>query len=81
MRIDRVQERVARKAIGSAGKIRAGRIVRASVTTDFVVAAIAEVGIVNAELGVVKDIEGFGAEFYLTAFADGEVLQDRHVKI
>ena len=58
-----------------------GGIIWPSVTTYRVAAGIAEVGIVDAKLCMVEQIEGFGAKFEVAAFAYFELLQHGHIKV
>jgi len=70
MRIHGMQEGTALEATGVTG-----RIVRATVAGNGVAACVALVGIVYAELGVVENVEGFGAKLEIAALGDFEVLQ------
>jgi hypothetical protein len=58
MGIDRMQKRVPRQAT-----LITGRIVWPAVATDGVAAGIAEVGIVNAKLCMVEQIEGLTCSY------------------
>ena len=82
VRVDRMQERCAGQAIRAALGLESSGVQRARVAVDDVVAGAAWiVGIVDAELGVVEDVEGFGAELRVNAFVQFEVLHQRHVEI
>jgi hypothetical protein len=58
-----------------------GRIVWSTVTAYGVAAGIAEVGIVDAKLCMVEQIEGLNAKFKIAAFGYFEVLQRCHIKV
>jgi len=76
MGIHGMQEGVA----GKATRI-AGRVVRASVAGYRVTAGVAFVRIVDAELGVIENVERFHAELEIAAFRDFEVLQEGNIEV
>ncbi len=79
--IDRMQERVTGETILAPWKVRSGRIVRSTITTDRVTSRVTSIWIVEAELRMVEDIKGFQAKFDFAAFMNREVLKQGHVKI
>src|SRR5580658_1371553 len=76
MRIDGMQEGAALEATGVAGGI-----IQSAVAGDGVAARIALVRIVNAELGVIENVEGFRAKLEVAALGDFEVLQESNIKV
>ena len=65
VRIDRMQEGVASETTGSSRGIEVGL---SAVAVDDIVAGVARIrGIGNAELGVIEDVEGFGAKLDVEA--------------
>ena len=76
MGVHGMQEGTALKATGIAGGI-----VRAPVAGNGVAAGVALVRIVNAELGVVENVERFGAKLEIAALGDFEVLQESDIKV
>ena len=75
MRIERVQERSPGDAIGPT-TFKPGGIDGAGIATDDVVSTAARIiGIVDPELSVIKNIEGFGAELKLAGLSNLEMLQ------
>jgi hypothetical protein len=82
MRIDRVQEAGARNAICSAFSYKPRRILRATITTDYVIACTSGiVRVVDSILRVIENIESLRAEFQIAGFTRLEMLQERQVKI
>ena len=76
MRIDRMQERRAGQAVRAACCLESRRVQRTRVAADHVVAGAARVvRIINAELRVVEEVEGFRAELGVDAFPHLEVLE------
>src|SRR5260221_2568319 len=81
MRIQRVQKGSSRDAIGSVTLEPRG-IHGAGVTTDDVISTAARViGIVNPELGVIKNIDGLGTELKIAGLPYLEILQQWHVEV
>src|SRR5580698_8943585 len=79
MRVHRMQEGVSGEAAGGSCGVEFGL---ASVTVDDVIAGIARMaGIGNAELGVIEDVEGFGAKLDIQALRGLEVLEQRDVEV
>ena len=76
MRVNRMQEGIASETTW----VTSG-IVRTAVARDRVAAGVALVGIVDAELSVVENIERFGAKLKIAAFCDFEMLQESDVKV
>jgi len=60
---------------------KSGTVVGATIATDDIISAVAQVGIKNTELSVVEDIECFCAELKGTAFRHFEVFQQAYIKI
>ena len=81
VRIDGVQEGVAGEAIHAARSECAGGIVRAAVTADRVAAGVAEVRIVDTELGVIEDVEGLRPKLQCAVFVNHEKLQQGHIEV
>jgi hypothetical protein len=76
MRIHGVQEGIP----GEATRVSRG-VVQRAVARDRVAAGVALVGIVDAELSVVENIEGLGAKLKIAAFRDFEMFQESDVKV
>jgi len=94
MRVDRMQERTAGRAIDQlrlgtgapryqrvASDRSVGGSIPAAVTIDGIVGRIPNVRIEDSELGVIENVEAFEPEFDVTALGHLEVLQQRHIKI
>jgi hypothetical protein len=79
--IHRVEKRVAGETIRSPWEVSSRRIVRTTVTTYAVVTGVPEVGIIDAELSVIENVESLCTELHFTAFVNLKVLQQRHVKV
>ena len=58
-----------------------GSVVGPTVAADFVTARVAQVRIIDSELGVIEDVECFRAKFNNASFPDDEVLQNTQVKV
>jgi len=58
-----------------------GGIVLPTVATYGVAAGVAEVGVVDAKLGMVEQIEGLDAKLKVAPFGYFEVLQRRYIKV
>jgi hypothetical protein len=76
MRVHWVQEGIPDKTTGVARGV-----VRGTVARNRIAASVSFVGIVNAELSVVENVERFYAEFKITAFRNFEMLQQSNVKV
>jgi hypothetical protein len=76
MRVHGMQEGAALQATGVAR-----RIIGATVAGDGVAAGIALVRIVDAELGMVEDVECFRTKFEIAALGDFEMLQESNIKV
>ena len=76
MRVHRMQERAAHKAT----RVASG-IIRATVAGNGVAAGVAFVRIVNAELGVVENVERFRTKLKIAALGDFEMLQQSHIEV
>ena len=63
------------------GKYAPGGIVRSTVATDGIAASVAKVGIIDAELGVIEDVEGFGPELDFAAFVNHKMFEHRHIEV
>jgi len=82
MGINGVKEGVAKQAIGAACGIHvAGGIEGATVAAGNVACGIAAIGIVEPELGVIENVEGFRAKLEGGGFAGLEVFQQGHIKV
>ena len=80
MRVNRVQERSSGDAVSAASFV-AGRIRWSGIATDDVIAgATGIIRVINPELGIVKDIEGFSSKFELAGFGNLEVLGEGYIK-
>lgn len=58
-----------------------GRIIASTVATDCVATSVAEVWIVDTELSVVENVEGFDSELQVAAFTDPEMFQQCDIEI
>ena len=76
MRVHWVQKGIPDKTTGVAGGV-----IRATVAGNRVAAGVALVGIVDAELGMVENVERFYAKFEVAAFGDFEMFQQSNVKV
>jgi len=80
MRIYRMQKSIAGYTIGTGrnavndGSLKTSSIVGASIAANRVAARVAKIRIVNAELGMIKNVERFRTEFEDTAFGYLEML-------
>ena len=76
-----MQERCSGNAISSTAFKPCG-IHRPAITTDDVVSRAAGIiGIVDPELGVIKDVECLGTELKLASFSNLEIFQQRQVEV
>jgi hypothetical protein len=81
MRIERVQKGSPGDAISSA-TLKPGGKPGARIATDDVISTAARVvGIVDPELGVIKNVKGFGAKLKVAAFGDLKMLEHCHVEV
>jgi len=76
VRVNRMQESAPRETTGIAR-----RVVWATVATNRVAGAIAEVGIVDAKLGVVENIESLAAKFEVAALSNLEVFEHGDIEV
>lgn len=81
MRIYRVQERVARKAIFSSWEVGTRRVIWTAIAADRVTPGIASIGVIETKLRVVEDVEGLQAKFNFASLVNREVLNQRHIKV
>ena len=82
MGVDRMEKRIAGQAIDPASA--SGGIVRGSsaVTADHIVTGIARVRrIVDAELGMIKNVEHLGAKFQIALAENLEMFEQRHIEV
>src|SRR5271166_634562 len=79
MRVNRAQERIPGKAIHAAAD-KPRSISRTAIATYGVARGIPSIGVEEAELGVVEDVEGLGTKFKPGGLSDIKVLEQRHVE-
>jgi|SRR5277367_2159246 len=75
MRVHRVQESAPSQTIGASGKISSSGVVRPTIATNSIASGITQIRVINAELSVVENVEGFRPELDLATFADHKMLQ------
>jgi len=76
MRVHGVQKRIPRETT----RVPRG-VIRPTVATDGIASRVPQVGIVDAELGVVEDVKRFHAKLEIAAFRDFEMLQQSDIKV
>ena len=82
MSIHRMQKGVTRQAIDPTSACSGVTDAGAAVTPDDVIACISGMRrVIDPKLGVVKDVERFGAEFEITFSENFEVFQQGNVEI
>ena len=81
MRIDRMKKRTAGQTVCSVSTRGAVICHWPSIATDRVLRLIAKGRIEDAELCVIKNVEGFRAELHIQPFANGKALLQGRVEI
>src|SRR5215470_9333092 len=81
MCINRMQEGASGEAVHAAGYGISSAVVCSAITADHVAACISQVGIVNAELRMVENVESFRAKFEHTRLTNRKVFQQAHIKV
>jgi hypothetical protein len=81
VRVEGMQETVPRVAIGARAAGRRVIRIRAGIATDGIAGRIALRGIVDAEPGVIEDVECLGAELEIDLVRQREVLKQGHIEV
>ena len=82
MRVERVQERCPRDAICASLGLKPSGIHRTRIAADDVVPTAARViGIVDPELGVIKNVKSLGTELNVAGLGEFEMFQHCHVEV
>src|SRR5262249_27163728 len=67
--------------VADVGQAAGRRIVRPTIAVDRIVGGIANIGIVNAELRMVEDVEGFDAKLQIGTLGNLEILLQGHIEV